>query len=159
MFIQFIEAVIHSLIHQIQIIGNMRREKKKDYSLRGKNKSNSECNSHNGSLLEVNEKRWGYFSSKIIITIQAKLSYMGLFFIKNLSTIWIQVCTQIYVLYTSWNMCNMYVYKTDQCQLHINYGKRSSPYWIVWKVKWRPVPCALGCQSARASHSKLFLCL
>ena len=101
MFMKFIEAVIHSLIHQIQIIGNMRREKKKDYSLRGKNKSNSECNSHNGSLLEVNEKRWGYFSSKMTITIQAKLSYIGLFSIKNLSTIWIQVCTQIYVLYTS----------------------------------------------------------
>ena len=55
----------------------MRRGKKKDYSLRGKNKPNSECNSHNGSLLEVNEKRWGYFSSKITITIQAKLSYIG----------------------------------------------------------------------------------
>ena len=76
-------------------------KKKEDCSLRGKNKSNSECNSHNGSLLEVNEKRWGYFSSKITITIQAKLSYIGLFSIKNLSTIWIQVCTQIYVLYTS----------------------------------------------------------
>ena len=77
-------------------------KKKEDCSLRGKNKSNNECNSHNGSLLEVNEKViWGYFSSKITITIQPKLSYMGLFFNKNLSTIWIQVCTQIYVLYTS----------------------------------------------------------
>ena len=92
---------MHSFIHQIHIIGNMRREKKRTNSLRGKNKSNNECNSHNGSLLEVNEKIWGYFSSKITVTIQAKLSYIGLFFIKNLSTIWIQVCTQIYVLYTS----------------------------------------------------------
>ena len=77
---------MHSLIHQIQIIGNMKRKKKKkNCSLRGKNKSNSECNSHNGSLLEVDEKViWGYFSSKVTITIQAKLSYIGLFFIKNL---------------------------------------------------------------------------
>ena len=27
MFMKFIEAVIHSLIHQIQIIGNMKRQK------------------------------------------------------------------------------------------------------------------------------------
>ena len=47
--------------------------------------SNSECNSQNGSLLEVDKKiTWGYFSSKITKTIQAKLSYIGLFFIKNL---------------------------------------------------------------------------
>ena len=71
MFKKFWEAVIHSSIHQIQIIGNMRRKKKekeKDYSLRGKNKSNGECNSHNGSLLEVDEKViWGYFSSKTLV--------------------------------------------------------------------------------------------
>ena len=80
----------------------MKKRKEKKTVALGKNKSNSECNSHNGSLLEVDEKViWGYFSSKITITIQAKLSYMGLFFIKNLSTIWIQVRTQIYVLYTS----------------------------------------------------------
>ena len=47
--------------------------------------SNSECNSQNGSLLEVDKKiTWGYFSPKITKTIQAKLSYIGLFFIKNL---------------------------------------------------------------------------
>ena len=108
MFKKFGEAVIHSLIHQIQIIGNMRRGKKKDYSLRGKNKSNSECNSHNGSLLEVDKNvTWGYFSSKTYLI--------------HLSTIWIQVYTQIYVLYTSQNLCNMYVYKTDQCQLQTKY--------------------------------------
>ena len=33
MFKKFIEAVIHSLIHQIQIIGNMSREKKRTIAL------------------------------------------------------------------------------------------------------------------------------
>ena len=59
-------------------------KRQKNCSLRGKNKSNSECNSHNGSLLEFDEKFiWGYFSSKITKTIQAKLKLYRVIFHKK----------------------------------------------------------------------------
>ena len=80
----------------------MRREKKRTIALGEKTSLIVNVILIMVSLLEVDKKViWGYFSSKITKTVQAKLSYMGLFFLKNLSTIWILVHTQIYVLCTS----------------------------------------------------------